>query len=779
MGVDSLARRLAAAALQKGEGEVTKDYVDSELAKKYDKTGGPISGDVTIQGDLTVTGTTTTEKEKQLLVEDNVIATNANKIDLKALLSGLAINKNADATYGIMYDPTDDTVKFGEGILDSDNKFVFKEGEGHPLAIRADSASFTDAHLVRWDANLMGFVDAGVAVNSLSKKIKSLDLSYGAQVVTYDTTDGLNIRSQARITYVDDTTDDVNDEIEIPIVAGDGLSMDAITDNSKAVFKIDPEHSVYMPTTPTDENAVPVYAKSSKTWISLPATPSATASSIVTRDANGNLQVGNPVNDADAVPKSFVEDIVPKIGSISQTSKPNLKSISYGLDSAIPTSPEEGVEYAITDLIQSEDLDATLLSQINTIGNKVTQSASTTGSELYGRESGSDRMFTVSSTPSAFTVARYNANGVMKVSDAVADGDAVNLGQLNNGWVKQSNSTVNLFVYSRNAGVEGTLQCAEGVVNGSIPLRDGYGRLYIADAILDRQAVNLKQVTDGWVKKSTNTTLNIVYTKELGVDGVRDFSTNPSSGAFAIWNNDGILKTNTPTTDLDVVNLKYFNEHLPTIAGPNPVVITLDSPDTATEGILTEDQLATLQSSDNASIMFAHKKYYLGGKGHQEGYLTYTHSGYENNIHILESITVTISTRAWVLNATDVLDPDEIKELVEPMIDANNNPTWKTAAPTTEEDKAKVQFTKVTITTADSTHFPGMNGRYTIVPGFTDDGFQYSTVVCMQEDPAYEFPYIGSITSTMASGIVIKASVAPAYVSIADPEVTFSYEYLW
>lgn len=171
MAVDSLARRLAAAAIQKGAGDVTKEYVDSELEKKYDKTGGTITGDVAIQGDLTVSGTTTTEKEKQLLVEDNVIATNANKIDLKTLLSGLAINKNADATYGIMYDPADDTVKFGEGVLDADNKFVFKTGEGHPLAIRADSSAFIDAHLVRWDADLMGFVDAGETVDGIKKYV--------------------------------------------------------------------------------------------------------------------------------------------------------------------------------------------------------------------------------------------------------------------------------------------------------------------------------------------------------------------------------------------------------------------------------------------------------------------------------------------------------------------------------------------------------------------------------------------------------------------------------
>ena len=162
MAVDNIARALAAKALESSTGSVTPE----DLEKKYDKTGGTISGDVSIQGDLTVSGTTTTEKEKQLLVEENVIATNANKVDLKTLLSGLAINKNASATYGIMYDPVDDAVKFGEGTLDANRKFVFNTGEGKPLAVRANSADFTDAHLVKWDAASMSFVDAGVGVQT-------------------------------------------------------------------------------------------------------------------------------------------------------------------------------------------------------------------------------------------------------------------------------------------------------------------------------------------------------------------------------------------------------------------------------------------------------------------------------------------------------------------------------------------------------------------------------------------------------------------------------------
>lgn len=168
MAVDNIARALASKALAgSGGGGVTPE----DLAKKYDKTGGVITGNVSIQGDLTVSGTTTTEKEKQLLVEENVIATNANKVDLKTLLSGLAINKNADATYGIMYDPSDDTVKFGEGTLDENRKFTFKAGEGLPLSIRANNSDFVEAHLVKWDAASKSFVDAGVGVNGLSRMV--------------------------------------------------------------------------------------------------------------------------------------------------------------------------------------------------------------------------------------------------------------------------------------------------------------------------------------------------------------------------------------------------------------------------------------------------------------------------------------------------------------------------------------------------------------------------------------------------------------------------------
>lgn len=155
---------------------------NTEIGKKLDKNGGSISGNLAIQGNLTVEGTTTTENVEQLFVDEPVIVVNGQKANLQTVLAGLAINKNANATYGIMYDPATDTVLFGEGTVDANNHFTFNEGEGLPLAVRADSSAFTNAHLVKWNAEKNMFEDAGVAVSSFVEKqtgTTSYDQVYG------------------------------------------------------------------------------------------------------------------------------------------------------------------------------------------------------------------------------------------------------------------------------------------------------------------------------------------------------------------------------------------------------------------------------------------------------------------------------------------------------------------------------------------------------------------------------------------------------------------------
>ena len=155
-----------------------KGYVDAGLEEKLDKTGGPINGDLLVGGELrvlddtiiignlTVQGTTITEDAETIMSKANVIVTNSEGAPLTQL-SGIGIRTNATLVYGIMYDPGDDTVKFGEGTLDGNNEFTFNSGEGTAAATRADSTVWTNGHLSMWNAAEYRFVDSGIAANNV------------------------------------------------------------------------------------------------------------------------------------------------------------------------------------------------------------------------------------------------------------------------------------------------------------------------------------------------------------------------------------------------------------------------------------------------------------------------------------------------------------------------------------------------------------------------------------------------------------------------------------
>lgn len=86
----------------------------------------------------------------------------------------------------------------------------------------------------------------------------------------------------------------------------------------------------------------------------------------------------------------------------------------------------------------------------------------------------------------------------------------------------------------------------------------------------------------------------------------------------------------------------------------DPMTVVIDTVPTATNGTLTEEQLATLQESEENKIMFNHEKYYLMDVGHTEGFLTYTHIGIENGVFYIKAFTITVSTKSWVLNIKEL-----------------------------------------------------------------------------------------------------------------------------
>lgn len=292
MAVDNIARGLAASALKKGG--VTTEQLEEGLAKKLDKAGGTVTGDLAIQGDLTVAGTTKSEKTKTLMVEDNVIVTNANKVALQALLSGLAINKDANATYGIMYDPADDTVKFGQGVLDKGGKFTFSEGEGKPLAIRAQSTELNEGHLIKWDSATNSFVDSGKTVTDFTevKDVKNI-ISETIVQETGEATD--KVISQKTVT--DSLNNKINyTDINNGLTVVDGkvkANIAKIQDSTANEFTPD-ENGVV--TVPDAANTISGLVKVDSNFGLIPITFSSTPKGTIAVAGASNVDIGNRTN---------------------------------------------------------------------------------------------------------------------------------------------------------------------------------------------------------------------------------------------------------------------------------------------------------------------------------------------------------------------------------------------------------------------------------------------------------------------------------------------------
>ena len=75
----------------------------------------------------------------------------------------------------------------------------------------------------------------GVGINTMT----DLDLTYGNTTVNYDTVNGMTINGQARFTYDGGTTKDVPMDIDVPIVAGEGITIDKVNGQEKVEVKLD------------------------------------------------------------------------------------------------------------------------------------------------------------------------------------------------------------------------------------------------------------------------------------------------------------------------------------------------------------------------------------------------------------------------------------------------------------------------------------------------------------------------------------------------------------
>lgn len=230
---------------------VSQKVITENLNKKLDKTGGIVAGDLAISGNLTVDGKTIISEETTEVVKNAVIILNSDGTDLETKLAGTVIRINSNATnnaYAIAYDPATESVKLGIGTVtesgegeDKTYTFVFANGEGAPVAIRADSSFFTDGHLIKWDSAKLRFVDSGKTVDDIGTgfdKATGIIFPYGTPSVTYDTTDGMTISATFRVT-ANGANFDIPCDFSIPIFPGDGVSIDANQENNGIKVNLD------------------------------------------------------------------------------------------------------------------------------------------------------------------------------------------------------------------------------------------------------------------------------------------------------------------------------------------------------------------------------------------------------------------------------------------------------------------------------------------------------------------------------------------------------------
>lgn len=140
--------------------------LEGKTVKLSGQSKQTIAGNIGIEGNLTVSGTTITNDTETLAVKDNIIVTNSEGADLVAN-SGLAIRVDTSDSYGIVYTPADHAVKLGLGKLNASNEFDFNANEGNPIAVRSEDTELTEGHLIAWDSVERKLIDGGAKPSAL------------------------------------------------------------------------------------------------------------------------------------------------------------------------------------------------------------------------------------------------------------------------------------------------------------------------------------------------------------------------------------------------------------------------------------------------------------------------------------------------------------------------------------------------------------------------------------------------------------------------------------
>lgn len=145
------------------------------------------TGNVNIQGDLYVSGTTTTLNTENLTVSDNIIEVNSNETGAGVTrgAGGLIVNRGTLSAYTFVFEETSDTFRIGETISDASAQTI-DTSNTQAVATREDSPNsngiaFWNDSMKRFDTTPIGMTDGQI-----------VSWSSGSSTWTYTTVDDLS-----------------------------------------------------------------------------------------------------------------------------------------------------------------------------------------------------------------------------------------------------------------------------------------------------------------------------------------------------------------------------------------------------------------------------------------------------------------------------------------------------------------------------------------------------------------------------------------------------------
>lgn len=150
----------------------------------------------------------------------------------------------------------------------------------------------------------------------------SIDFPHGQETVGYNTTDGITLVGQTRLTDTNGDTNDVATDISIPIFPGTGISIDAKVDDTGVVISatggggdvskeyVDTQLATKLDKITSTSTSSRVYAvRFDGLQTTYDISASIHPSILAFRDTDGSLKVPTPNSASQAVPKSYIDGL--------------------------------------------------------------------------------------------------------------------------------------------------------------------------------------------------------------------------------------------------------------------------------------------------------------------------------------------------------------------------------------------------------------------------------------------------------------------------------------